>query len=217
MHVFFADSLFVVHLVATIVFGSAQFRRILRTTKGLSVTWFLFWEGFLVLNLVLALEAHSLQPSRVTLQAVVSYLLWTIMVTADLGILLWRWPGWKQSDTITAVLGGAGIVVIPLIALASNRGIGDPMVKGWLAVFCKAIPQLLLAYEIWTARGGGPPHATIAAGHITVLTRLGQLGFSIAEAGWDQNRIASAFSETLNEFTWIVVTIMVFRFRKAAD
>lgn len=211
-----ADLLFVVQVVCTVIFGGAQFKRILKTTKGLSVTWFLFWELFLILNLVLAFDAHAVQPSRVTWQTLASYLLWTVVVTADLAVLLWRWPGWKRGDTITVLLSGAGTIVLLLIAFITKQSLADPMMKGWLAVFCKAIPQVMLACVIWNQRGGGPPMATIITGHVTVSTRLGQLAFSIAEAGWDTSRIASAFSEAANELSWILVTVFWAKYRKAA-
>ena len=38
--------------------------------------------------------------------------------------------------------------------------------------------------------------------------RLGQLVFSIREAGWDRNRMGSLISEVANEGSWIVATVV---------
>ena len=73
-------------------------------------------------------------------------------------------------------------------------------------MFFKAIPQLALAYKIAMRGGAGLAAAAIITGHITILARLGQLWFSIKEAGWDRNRRGSAFSELANEISWLAAT-----------
>jgi hypothetical protein len=47
----------------------------------------------------------------------------------------------------------------------------------------------------------------LLAGHIAILTRLGQLWFALREAGWDRNRLGAATSEVANEITWLLVTL----------
>lgn len=203
-----ADLLFGVQVVCTLIFGGAQFVRMLSTTKGVSVSWFTFWLVFLVVNLALAIRAHRNQPSRVTLQTIGSYALWVLMVVGDLGVMIVRGNGtWDHNDTITAVITLTGVAVILGIASIMKLGISDPVVKGHLAIFFKAVPQLTLAYKIFMVGGAGLAGLTVIMGHITVLTRLGQLIFSIREAGWDRNRRGSAISEAANEGSWIIATI----------
>jgi hypothetical protein len=48
----------------------------------------------------------------------------------------------------------------------------------------------------------------VVNGHFTILMRIGQLIFSIREAGWDRNRIGSAISEVANEASWLIVTVV---------
>jgi hypothetical protein len=49
--------------------------------------------------------------------------------------------------------------------------------------------------------------AMLLAGHIGIMTRLGQLWYAIREAGWDRNRQGAVLSEIANEVTWILVTV----------
>lgn len=203
-----ADLLFIIQIVCTIIFGGGQFVRMLATAQGVSMSWFIFWEIFLIINLILALKAHKNQPSRVTWQTIGSYTLWVIMVTADLGVMVWKGTGtWSKNDTITAIIAGTGILATLIIAMRNSNGINDPIAKGWLAVFFKATPQLMMAIKIMSVGAAGLAGTTVITGHITVLTRLGQLAFSIKEAGWDRNRKGSAISELANEGSWVITTI----------
>ncbi len=202
------DALFAVQIGFTFIWGGSQFLRLLSSTQGVNISWFMSWLAFLLLNLVLAFRAHYNQPSRVTLQTILSYAAWTAMVVADLGAMLWRGTHvWDRTDSVTALLVAAGLAVILLVAYRINLGLVDPMVKGYLAVAFKAIPQLALAYKIFLMGGRGLSPVAVVTGHITILTRLGQLWYSIKEAGWDRNRRGSALSELANEGSWLVATL----------
>jgi hypothetical protein len=83
----------------------------------------------------------------------------------------------------------------------------DPLVSGFLAVCYVGLPQLTLTYKIFTEGGAGMAGAMLLAGHIGIMTRLGQLWYAINEAGWDRNRLGAALSEIANEVTWILVTV----------
>lgn len=204
-----ADLLFAVQIVFAFVLGVSQFLRMLETIQGVSLTMFFSMEIFVGINLFLAIRAHRNQPSRITRQTMASYTLIIVMITADLAaIFIHGGYDWSRNDAITAVLVAVGIAVCLSGARLKGLGWGDPLVKGWLAISFKAIPQLLLAWKIFQDGGAGTPGAAILAGHFTVCTRLGQLGLSIREAGWDRNRIGSALSEIANEASWVVVTIV---------
>ena len=205
------DSLFGVQIICTFVFGGSQFLRMFTTSQGVSVSWYACWQVFLVLNLVLAIRAHRNQPSRVTFQIILSYVAWTTMVALDLVVMVWKNTGiWNIRDTITIALATIGTATTLTVAKQKQLTIADPMVKGYFAVFFKAVPQLVLAYNIMIGGGGGLAGIAIVTGHITILIRLGQLWFSIKEAGWDRNRTGSALSEIANESSWIVATIAWF-------
>lgn len=203
-----ADTLFAVQIGFTFIWGGSQFLRLLSSMQGVNISWFLSWLAFLLLNLVLAFRAHRNLPSRVTRQTILSYAAWTLVVLADLSVMLWRGTHlWDGKDTVTTLLVGAGLALTMLVAYRLNLGLVDPMVKGYLAVAFKAIPQLALAYKIMMVGGRGLAPVAVITGHITILTRLGQLWYSIREAGWDRNRQGSALSELANEGSWIVATL----------
>jgi hypothetical protein len=84
------------------------------------------------------------------------------------------------------------------------------VIRGYLAVFFKGVPQLTLAVNILMVGGAGVSVFGILTGHITICSRLGQLVMSLREAGWDRNRKGSLISEIANEGSWIVVTIAWF-------
>jgi hypothetical protein len=60
-----ADALFVIQIVGATVFGVAQFSAMQTTVEGVSTTWFVFWLAVLLVNLVLAINAHGVKASRV--------------------------------------------------------------------------------------------------------------------------------------------------------
>ncbi len=204
-----ADSLFAIQITCALIFGITQIARMLESTTGVSLTWFLFWAIFLGLNLLLALKAHQVQPSRVTAQTVATYATWSLVLAGALCVLLWRAMGaWQPVDTLNVLVSGIGIAGTLAVGRRHGAGLADPMVRGWLAVFFKATPQLTLAWHLAQVGGAGLAPFAILAGHITINIRLGQLYFSIREAGWDRNRIGSAVSEIANELSWVVATIV---------
>lgn len=204
-----ADALFAIQVGCALLFGVTQIARMLDTTEGVSLTWFLFWAIFLGLNLLLSIKAHQVQPSRVTLQTVATYATWASVLAGALAVLLWRSLGeWHQVDTINVLVSGLGIAATLAIGRRRGAGFTDPMVRGWLAVFFKATPQLTLAWHLTQVGGAGLAPFAVLAGHITINLRLGQLYFSIREAGWDRNRIGSLVSEIANELSWVVATIV---------
>lgn len=204
-----ADLLFAVQVTCALLFGVTQIARMLTTTEGVSLTWFLFWAIFLGLNLLLAVKAHQVQPSRVTAQTVATYATWASVLGGALVVLLWRSLGeWHPVDTLNVIVSGAGIVSTLAVGRRHGLGLTDPMLRGWLAVFFKATPQLTLAWHLTQVGGAGLAPIAVLAGHVTINLRLGQLYFSIREAGRDRNRIASAVSELANELSWVVATIV---------
>jgi len=202
-----ADLLFVLQIVLAVISGGSQFLRLLTTSQGVNVSWLASWLIFLVINLALTIRAHRSRPSRVTLQTVLTYGAWTTVIAADLGALLWLGRElWDVKDTVTVGLVGLGVVLVCFWAWRRGLGLIDPMVNAGFAMCFIGLPQLTLAYKIFTVGGAGLAGAMLLAGHIGILTRLGQLYFAIREAGWDRNRLAAALSELANETTWLLVT-----------
>ena len=85
-----ADLLFALQIGLALVSGGSQFLRLLTTSQGVNVSWLASWLAFLAINLTLTIRAHRSQPSRVTLQTVLTYAAWTLVIAAYLGALLWQ-------------------------------------------------------------------------------------------------------------------------------
>ncbi|MCX5891285.1 MAG: hypothetical protein NTY36_17815 [Deltaproteobacteria bacterium] len=203
-----ADALFAVQIGCTIISGGSEFLRLLTTSQGVNLSWLASWLAFLSINLTLTIRAHLKQPSRVTLQTVMSYGLWTTMIAACLGAMLWRGTDlWDAKDTLTAILVGSGVMLTGLWAWWRRLKISDPLVNAGFAVCFIGLPQLTLAYKIFTVGGEGMAGLMLLAGHIGILTRLGQLWFAIREAGWERDRQGAALGELANEGTWVLVTL----------
>ncbi len=196
-------------MVCALIFGGGQFLRALKTTQGVSVSWFGCWEVFLALNLVLAFKAHRNKPSRGTVMTLITYCVWVVLVTLNLAVMFVRHTAvWNLRDTIVVTCCAIGTFCTLMIANSKRLTIMDPMVKGYLAIFFKAIPQVALGINILIMGGSGLAASTVWNGHLTIFIRLGQLHYSIKEAGWDRNRIGSAISELGNEVSWIITTIL---------
>ncbi len=204
-----ADILFAIQILGALAVTGSQFFRMLVTIEGVNLAMFLVMELFLGMNLFLAIKANAVQASRVTRQTVATYALWFVLIASNIAAIWWHGGyRWSNNDFVTIALTILGVLCVLAIAARFRKTYSDPIVKGWLAVFFKGVPQLLLAYKMFLEGNAGTPGLSIIAGHITINVRLGQLLFSIREARWDRNRIGSAISEFFNELSWIAVTVV---------
>jgi hypothetical protein len=203
-----ADAFFALQLVLALISGGSEFLRLLSTAQGVNSSWLASWLAFLLLNLGLTIRGHRHQPSRVTIQTVMTYAAWTTVIAACLGAMLWKGQDlWDAKDTVTALVVSAGLALVWLWARWRGLGLADPMVHAGFAACFIGLPQLTLTYKIFTLGGAGMAGLMLLAGHIGICTRLGQLWFTIREAGWDRPRRAAALGELANEITWILVTL----------
>ncbi|KND51877.1 MAG: hypothetical protein ABA06_01290 [Parcubacteria bacterium C7867-001] len=202
-----ADLLFGVQLVGAVIFCGAQFLRSLEDVHGVSIVQFALATTFVVFNLLLGIGAHRAQPSRVTMQGIVTYIVWVAMLTAVVvAVATNREYRWSIQDSVT--LGIAVVLTIGTLGFGALQGrpIRDPMTLAFLAIASKSMPQLLLVWSILEQGGSGIPAASIIVGHCTILIRLGQIYFMVREAGWERNRVWLAVSESAAELTWIATT-----------
>jgi hypothetical protein len=202
-----ADCFFALQLILAAVSGGSQFLRLLTTSQGLNVSWLASWLAFLVINLALTIRAHRAQPSRVTRQTVAAYGAWTTVITANFVLLLWQGTAlWDAKDTVTTVTVILGLLLTLVWARWRHLPCTDPLAHGLFGVCFIGLPQVTLAYKIFQVGGAGLAGGMLLAGHVAIMTRLGQLWFAIREAGWDRNRLGAAMSEAANEITWLLVT-----------
>src|SRR5271157_639455 len=112
-----ADAFFALQLVLALISGGSEFRRLLTTAQGVNISWLVSWLAFLVINLALTIRAHRLLPSRITLQAVLTYVAWTTMIAACLGAMLWQGMEiWDLEDNLTALAVALGLIFTILVA-----------------------------------------------------------------------------------------------------
>jgi uncharacterized membrane-anchored protein YitT (DUF2179 family) len=204
-----ANILFGVQILSALLFGGGQLiHMLLQTIAGINATWYVSWLVFLILNLVLTVRAYRNEASRAKLYQICTYSVWTVLILLDLLVLIWKGVRLNGQDAILGGLVTLGVSAIFAEALRRKQPLADPMIKGWLAVCFKAIPQLILAVNIACHGGAGLSFLAIIGGHVGILARLAQLGFPLPKKGLDRNILGSALSEYANEGSWIVVTIV---------
>lgn len=206
-----ADLLLGVQIAGGLLITGSQIARSFSSTQGLSIAMFGLALVFFGLNLVLAIKAHKNQPSRITRQAVFVYVLWMVLCATLVIVALANDPSaWDRSETTISVIAALSAIIVIVVALLKGLSLSNPMVRSWLAIALKAAPQVAQAHKLFIVGGTGLAGLAIVGGHMTMLTRIGQLVFSIREASWDKNRWASFWSEMANWLTWVLVTIVWF-------
>ncbi len=203
-----SDVLYVVQIACALGFGIAQLLAMLESVEGVSITWIALWLAFVLVNLVLAIAAWRAQPGRIIRQTVIIYAVWAVVCAANLAVLLAAGGTWNEVDSVTALLTAGGIGAAIIVARRRGLPATDPLVRATIAVFCKGVPQLTLAWNIWRYGGDGIAVFAFITGHLTITLRLWQVWYSIREAGWDRNRLGIAIGEAANEASWIVATVV---------
>lgn len=204
--------LFYFQLILGIIFGVSQIEHMINnSTQGLSLSMFVFAFLFVSTNLTLGIGAHRASASAVTKQiliiliiGVIVYFLFSLILAIKAEVI------WDRNDTITTII----VIIFSLVNFLYSRykklNFFDPLIKGNYSLIFKSIPQLFLAYKISQNGGSGLGIIFIISFHALTLARIFQIFQSIAEAGWDKNRIGLAVSEIGNEITWTIVTIVKF-------
>jgi len=201
-----SDKLFALQIILAYLFAGAQITKLFRNTGGMTVTWMLFADVFILLNLWLAMKAHREVKSRDTWQARAIYLNWAVLGTfmALQGLILCPWT---RADSIVSTfitIGAAGIISW---AYSQQRKLDDPVVRGLLIGIFRVVPHCYIIYCISRA-GSGSGYAGIAvlAANLTASLRIVTLGISVYHSGWNRNVTAQLVSECANEGSWLCVT-----------
>ena len=218
-----ADGLFWAQLVALSVFGLSEFFAILVSSDGISISWLICWELFLLVNLFLAVLADKEKSSRVSKQTIIIYAAWIVMIGLDIfAAIISGNTSWAKLDTIVILVVLVFQVFTPAFVEVTGLPPGHPLIKAYHAVALKAVPQLALAAYMLENGGHSLSLWAILAGHLTICLRLGQIYISISEVsdsntdasevrdGGEQkfgNRKAMMVGEVANEVSWAVVTI----------
>ena len=204
-----ADFLFGVQIIGALVFCGAYALRSLHDVTGSSIAQFGSVAAFLAFSFALGVGAHRASPSRVTRQAIATYVIWFVLIAAII-VAAGTNPAYQWNAKDTATVATAMILTILVLAVGAIRHLSltDPMMKAFFAIAYKSVPQVLLAWKFLAEGASGTPGLSVIVGHATILIRLGQIYFMVREAGWDRNRFWLAWSEIANEVSWCIATLV---------
>lgn len=176
-------------------------------TDGLNLATFAIFSFYFIIGFSLALGAFREYPSALRKQTLIVFGVHIGMVLLDFGAGLSA-IAWQKSDSIFT----AFVFLMTLITVFSYRGFKDPFARGWVSVWCKAFPQLWLAFTMLSnsSEESGISGISIAAGHMTATPRLFQVYLSGRNEGWDRPTSGLIIGEISNVVTWWVVTILWF-------
>ncbi len=174
--------------------------------KGLTLAMYVFFLAYLLLGFSLAVSAYRQRPtpSRERLLTVIIFGNWLLLVGLITFFGCLHIP-WRTSDSYFAVIIGT----ITVVTLFKYRGVTDPMCRGLIAVWCKAIPQLWLSYTLWQSHTGANLKPwTVWAANGTGIARLLQIVVIARKTGFDRPTKGLLLGEVANVVTWGVVTIV---------
>jgi amino acid transporter len=172
-------------------------------TGGLTLAMWAIFMGYLSVILSLALLAYREKKETIRLYTVIIFAQWSAFILI-LFIMAIRSVRWSPNDTVVC----AAIVGLSIMTVLKN-GLNDPMTRGWLAVWCKALPQLWIAYVMWTANSAEwLPGLSLMATNATCIPRLVQVYLQGKRGGWDRATKGLFLGESANVASWAVVNIV---------
>jgi len=202
-----------------VVFGTAQLFELAESTQGTSVTWILLWQGFVVVNLLLAVQANREKPNRENSRLVFTYIGWTLVGLSWFAVMLVKGTlSWNQYDTFNISL--AIVCTAATFVQARRKGwhmgamptiramLGDPWVRACLALAYKSVPQITMAVQLFVGVPVLVAGLTVLIGHVTVLLRFAQAFLAIRKVGFNRNLVAILISEGGNELSWLAFTLV---------
>lgn len=202
-----ADTLFAIQISGALVVCGSQFVRLLETTEGQLISKFILSEAYLLLHIMLATSAHRAQSSTVTTQTLWIYSAWTGGFALDIVAILCNGDyEWSHNDTTAFGIAFSGVATALFVKWC---GIGwhDPILKSIIVIFVQVAPHFLIAAEVAREGGAGIPVWAIIAGNITISVRVVHVWLSVREARWDRNRVCMCINETMNEISWLTVSL----------
>lgn len=202
------DCLFAFQIITALLLGVPQALTMIESTQGMTLVLYVCVDTFIFFNLLLAHQAHAEVPSRETKQTLIIYYVWLVVISTHL-VILSIFGKWTSTDSVATFF----LIVLSALVIAwqklNGKGIKDAMTRGYLALCAKSVPQLYLAFCIFRDGGGDGLGAWFVwGGHIAVLTRIAILVKAGNKSNWNRNIVGSLVSESGNEISWIVVTIV---------
>jgi hypothetical protein len=200
-----AKLLFWLQVVMALVYTIPQIHSIVTgNVEGLNLAIYAIMLAYIIITIQLSLSSFRLNPDIIRKHTLSIMIQWGVYIGL-IFILGLKYIVWTSGDTIVFIV----VVVFSAFTVIYFKGIKNPYSKGFIAVWCKAVPQLWLAFTIYAARGGdGLPLFTLVAAHATSIPRLMQVWLSGKKCGWDHPTRGLILGETANVATWTIVTIV---------
>jgi hypothetical protein len=171
--------------------------------EGLTQAMFVIFLVFMTMGFSLALSSYRESRSEIRLQTLVIFCNWLILnaIIVSMGFYT---ISWSNADSVFTLL----IALFSLVTIIKYKGIKNPMSRGWILIWCKALPQLWLTYTMIFVyhSASGLAFATVIAGHMTSLPRILQIFLSGKKEGWDGPTKSLLIGESANVTTWWIVT-----------
>jgi hypothetical protein len=202
-----SDYFFAFQVIMTYWFVGPQISKMFESVRGVTITWLLFAEVFIVLNLCLTIATYRHKPTRIVWQTRFIYWNWTVLLTPMVILTLFKCVWTKQDSQISAIILSATSLLVVWTWL-KGKSITDPLPRGLLVGLFRVVPHLYLSYCIFHAGSGdGISPTTVFAANVTATARVISLFIQGRKSGWDEKTKASLYSEIANETSWLVTTV----------
>lgn len=174
-------------------------------TEGLTLTLYVLYEVYLVVSLLLSIESwRANKEDKNRWRTIFIMGQWIFLVGVIFFCGVGRIP-WTLADTVVCCLAG----VLSVFSIIHYGGLKDPFAKGWIAVCCKALPQLWISYHMLAVGGAaGFPLITLIAGYATAIPRWLQIESAGKSGGWDRPTKGLRLGELSNVLTCIVMNVV---------
>jgi len=199
-----ASLLFWFQVIMAWAYMIPQVSQILRgKTGGLTLAMWVIFMGYLFVSLSLAVLAWQEKKEKIRLYTVIIFAQWAVFIVALFALSVSS-VYWSPGDTAVCI-----VVVIFSVITVFRNGLKSPMTRGWLSVWCKGVPQLWMAYVMWSSHSAEwlPPLSLLAT-NATAIPRLIQVYLQGKHGGWDQATRALMLGEVANVGTWLIVTLV---------
>jgi hypothetical protein len=172
---------------------------------GLTLTMWVAFIGYLSVSLSLAVMAWKEKRETIRLFTVIIFAQWIVFTIVMLAFGF-RTVAWSDEDSVVTI-----VITLMSVGTIWRLGLKNPMTRGWLAVWSKAVPQLWSAHVMWAAQNSEwLPALSLLATHATSLPRFVQVYLQGRRGGWDTPTKGLMLGESANIISWLIVTIVWF-------
>lgn len=189
-------------------------------TEGLTLVVYITMITFFFMGLTLAHSSYKEKRVKKRLQLVIVYAQLVILIGVSIVVWINRIP-WVLGDTIVSIAVYA--LVISSIGLSHlymdvkgsvKERLQDPMVRAFMAIWCKAVPQLWFAWTMIDQGGsGGMPLVSLIGVHFNGWPRFIHVVLSGKRDGWDRATKGLFIGEFANVSTFTIASIVWVIFR----